>query len=107
MMENFKPDYQDLLVDLSETEQESLISGKSFDVIGKTDFFLQTTNIDSSADNELNLGENESSSQNSKYRLSQITIGVSFNFGLTNIRSVGNRWSSLLPDIIKNFFPKL
>jgi hypothetical protein len=104
MIENFTPDYQNLLVDLSEAEQESLISGKGFDIFGKTDFFLQNTNIESSADNELHLGENESSSQNSKYQLSQITIGASFTFGLKNISSDGNIWSTFLPNILNRLF---
>ncbi|MBD2294148.1 hypothetical protein H6G06_11765 [Anabaena sphaerica FACHB-251] len=99
-----KSNLQKLFYDLSEAEQQSLISGQGFDVIGKTDFFFQTTNIESAADNDLNLGENESNSQSSKYKLSQINLGASLTFGLKTISPGSNIWSHFLPNILNKLF---
>ncbi len=93
MADNQTSKHQALFHDLSEADQEILIAGQVFNVIGKTDFFFQKTDIDSAADSDLNLGVSESSTQSSKYKLSQITIATSFTFGIPIINYPGNELS--------------
>jgi hypothetical protein len=104
MADNHTSNHQALFLDLSEANQEILIAGQGFNVIGKTDFFFQKTDIDSAADSDLNLEGSESSTQSSKYKLSQITLGTSFTFGIPIINYPGNKLSDFLPNFLNKLF---
>lgn len=103
-MSDISPSNHDKLFDeLSTSEQESIIAGQSLNIpgLGSADFFLQNTNIESGADNNVNLGGSESSSQNSQYKLSQLTIAASLKFLMPN----GN--NPQLPNTLSNILAKL
>lgn len=104
MSENFTSNYEDLLCNLSEAEQETLTAGFQ-DMLGKTDWFFQQTNIETEADRNLNVGS-DSDKQSTKYRLSQITIGSSMTFFVPDINSSVQGWNNLINSFLGNFFPK-
>ncbi|TVP59678.1 MAG: hypothetical protein EA343_19365 [Nodularia sp. (in: Bacteria)] len=90
--------------DLTEEEQESLAGGQSEGVIGTSNFFFQKTDIETEADNNLNLAEDESGSQSTKYNLSQITMASSITFTLPNSRSNTNSIGNFVSKIISGLF---
>ncbi|WP_413171307.1 hypothetical protein [Anabaena azotica] len=100
MSKNFTSNSDKMLCDLSEAEQEIIIAGQSENIPVQANLFLQNTNIQTEADNKLNLGS-DSSSQKTKYNLSQSTIGFSVSFILPNISSVMNNRGNLLPNILR------
>ncbi|WP_353931277.1 hypothetical protein WJM97_01330 [Okeanomitos corallinicola TIOX110] len=106
MTNNSTTNNQQLLHDLSALEQQNIIGGQDFAVIGNVDFFLQKTDIETNADNQLTMGANESNSQNTKYNLSQITMGFSFTFGLpkNNFNPHSHQVLNFLPNFLKRLF---
>lgn len=85
MSENNEFNHPELFSDLSEAEQESLTAGQSLNLLGNSNFYFQATNIETEANSNLNLAGVESSTQNTKYNFSQITIASSTTFTLPNI----------------------
>ena len=85
---------------LSEEEQESLAGGQSEGVIGTSNFFFQKTDIETEADNNLNLAEDESGSQATKYTLSQITMASSITFTLPNSSPNTNSINNFIAQVI-------
>jgi len=94
----------ELLRDLSQQEQEMLAAGKelNLDFLGKGDFFVQQTNIQTESNNTVTSGE-DSNTQNTKYNLSQITIGASFTFGWPVFNSSNQRWN-VMSNLLKKMF---
>ncbi|MEA5618583.1 hypothetical protein VB711_12155 [Cronbergia sp. UHCC 0137] len=90
-----------LFDDLSEAEQESITAGQDNNIFASSDFFFQKTDIQSGADNNLNLGGSETNSQSSNYSLSQITIGSSITFRLPNFNLGRNKLKNLLSNIFR------
>ncbi|TAE58616.1 MAG: hypothetical protein EAZ87_12770 [Nostocales cyanobacterium] len=97
-----------LLDELSDLEQQLITGGQDFSMIGNTEFFLQKTDIETTADNHLQTGNNESNSQNTKYNLSQLTIGFSFTFGFPKMSfPVFPQHPREVTNLLTNFFTKL
>lgn len=94
----------EFLRNLSEEEQEKLAAGQNINSLSETNFFIQQTNINSTADNTLNVGANDVSSQNTTYSLSQTTIGASITLGLPNLSQGGNKWSNFFGNILGSLF---
>ncbi len=92
MCENKPARNSELFADLSEAQQASLAAGQN-------NFFLQATNLETTADNLLNLGNDATSSQKTKYSLSQITFGLS-----TALSSDKNEENSFLKNLLSRFF---
>ncbi|MDB9541174.1 hypothetical protein NWP22_08380 [Anabaenopsis tanganyikae CS-531] len=88
---------------LCEEQQESLVGGQGENILATSNFFFQKTDIQSQADNNLNLGEDESGTQTTKYNLSQITMASSITFTLQNFPSPGNSLNNLIAQIIRGF----
>lgn len=89
--------------DLSEEQQESLVGGQGENILATSNFFFQKTDIQTQADNNLNLGADESGTQTTKYNLSQITMASSITFRLPNFPSPGNSLNNLIAQIIRGF----
>jgi hypothetical protein len=89
---------------LSEEEQESLVGGLGENILGTSNFFFQKTDIQTEADNNLNLGGEESGSQTSKYSFSQITMASSITFKLPSFPSHGNSVNHVISQIIRGLF---
>lgn len=89
---------------LSEEEQEILVGGLGENILGTSNFFFQKTDIQTQADNNLSLGEEESSSQTSKYSFSQITMASSITFKLPIFLSHGNNVNHIISEIIRGLF---
>jgi len=85
MEQNGKLNPSQLLRDLEENEQEIFAAGQNVSPFGNSDFFYQSTDIMTEADNELNLSGGDSGSQKTKYIFSQITMGYSIAINLPNI----------------------
>ncbi|MBD2516107.1 hypothetical protein H6G93_14025 [Nostoc sp. FACHB-973] len=102
MSEYIKFFHRELFRELSEQEQENLTAGQGIDSPVKSDFLLQQTNIQSSAENQLNLaGTGDISSQKTSYNLSQTTIKFSLKFGLPNSSQDGNIFDCLINENFK------
>lgn len=69
MSDHVKPQNSELLINLSEQEQEVVSGGRSS--------FLQFTNINSYAESRISVG-NASISQKSAYTFTQFTLGLDF-----------------------------
>ncbi|MBO1047386.1 MAG: hypothetical protein ACOVOV_10845 [Dolichospermum sp.] len=83
---------------LSDTEQESLVGGQIFPMLGlfsEGKLFLQKTDLETEGKSDLKLASGDSTSQTSKYKLSQITMALSFTFGLITISSSADKLSNL------------
>jgi hypothetical protein len=104
MLKKTTDENQELFRILSDIEQEFFTAGQSFNFLSKADIFLQKTDIETTAENQLNLGINESNSQKTQYDLSQVTLGASFTFGLPRYDSSANNWLSFIPNILNRFF---
>ena len=92
---------------LSDTEQESLVGGQIFPMLGlfsEGKLFFQKTDLETEGKSDLTLASGDATSQTSKYKLSQITMALSFTFGLITISSSGDKLSNLLPSIFSNLF---
>ncbi len=87
----------ELLIDLSEQEQEGVCGGRSRHSSSDAfNFFFQLTNIRSASSSSLNISHGSiSSSSQSEYTLSQITIGISSLYGGKKHRSGGLSRSDL------------
>jgi hypothetical protein len=92
---------------LSEQEQEKLAGGQTQDILGNSNFFFQKTDIQTEADNNLNLADDDSSSQTTKYTLSQITIASSITFTLPSSPPNSNSLNNLMGKIINQLFSSL
>jgi len=92
---------------LSEQEQEKLAGGQTQDILGNSNFFFQKTDIQTEADNNLNLAGDDSSSQTTKYTLSQITIASSITFTLPSSPPNSNSLNNLMGKIINQLFSSL
>ncbi|WP_016952660.1 hypothetical protein [Anabaena sp. PCC 7108] len=92
---------------LSDKEQESLIGGQispRLGIFGEGNLFFQKTDIETEGKSDLTLASGDSTSQTTKYKLSQITLAFSFTFGFLTISSSGDRLSNLLPSFLSNLF---
>jgi hypothetical protein len=92
---------------LSDTEQESVVGGQIFPMLGlfsEGKLFFQKTDLETEGKSDLTLASGDATSQTSKYKLSQITMALSFTFGLITISSSGDKLSNLLPSIFSNLF---
>ncbi|QSV53354.1 MAG: hypothetical protein HEP80_05005 [Dolichospermum sp. UKL201] len=92
---------------LSDTEQESVVGGQIFPMLGlfsEGKLFFQKTDLETEGKSDLTLASGDATSQTSKYKLSQITMALSFTFGLITISSSGDKLSNLLPGIFTNLF---
>lgn len=85
---------------LTEAEQESLTGGQNAGILGTSNFLFQKTDIETEANNNLNLGENESGSQSTKYTLSQITMASSITFALPTSNSNNNSINNFIARVI-------
>ena len=68
---------------LCEEQQESLVGGQGENILATSNFFFQKTDIQTQADNNLYLGEDESGTQSTKYNLQSTMYNVQsvpFNF---------------------------
>ncbi|MBD2495070.1 hypothetical protein [Nostoc sp. FACHB-280] len=89
------------LRELSPQEQESLAAGQNSDFFAKSDFFLQKTDIQTDAENQLSSG-GESNTQSSRYNLSQITIGTSVTFRWPQVTFSVDKWNSWMNNVLKD-----
>ena len=83
---------------LSDTEQESVVGGQIFPMLGlfsEGKLFFQKTDLETEGKSDLTLASGDSTSQTSKYKLSQITMALSFTFGLVTISSSTDKLSNL------------
>ncbi|MCC5638200.1 hypothetical protein LC593_20660 [Nostoc sp. CHAB 5844] len=103
MFKNNEINNSQLFRELSAQEQECVAAGQDSDFFGKSDFFFQQTNIQTESENKLNLGS-ESSTQTTKYNLSQITLGTSVTFRWPMLNFINNRWNSLMNTLLKGLF---
>jgi hypothetical protein len=87
---------------LSEAEQENLVGGQTEDILATTNFFFQKTDISTEAENNLNLSEEESGSQATKYTLSQVTLASSITFTLPSFRP--DNLNNLISRMISGLF---
>ena len=91
---------------LSDTEQESVVGGQIFPMLGlfsEGKLFFQKTDLETEGKSDLKLASGDSTSQTTKYQLSQITMGFSFIFGMLTISSSGDKLNNLLPNFFNNF----
>jgi hypothetical protein len=106
MPKNPQLNHHQLFRYLSDTEQESLVGGQILPMLGLfTDgkLFFQKTDLETEGKNDLTLASGDSTSQTTKYKLSQITVALSFTFGLLTIGYSSDKLSNLLPDFLQNF----
>ncbi|WP_414564378.1 MULTISPECIES: hypothetical protein [unclassified Anabaena] len=94
----------DFLPCLSEEEQETLAGGQSMNVLGSADFFLQKTDIQTEAENNVNLAGGESGSQTTRYNLSQVTMASSITFGIPNFSDTSNRVNNFVTNVLRGLF---
>ena len=83
---------------LSDTEQESVVGGQIFPMLGlfsEGKLFFQKTDLETEGKSDLTLASGDATSQTSKYKLSQITMALSFTFGLITISSSAGKLSNL------------
>ncbi|MBP5973384.1 hypothetical protein HW132_11720 [Brasilonema sp. CT11] len=98
MSDKIKPYNSELLIHLSEQEQEVVSGGRSS--------FLQFTNINSYAESQISVGD-VSISQKSAYTLTQLTLGLDFSSGGSKGRKGSSRgWSDrdLLYFVLRSLF---
>ena len=100
MSENNLSNNSFLFQSLSEEEQESLAGGQGEGILGTSNFFFQKTDIQTEANNNLNLAEDESNSQSTKYNLSQITMASSITFTLPTANSHNNSINNFIAKVI-------
>ena len=106
MLKNTQLNHHQLFRYLDDAEQESLVGGQILPMLGlfaDGKLFFQKTDLETEGKNDLTLASGDSTSQTTKYKLSQITIALSFTFGLLTISSGGDKLSNLLPDFLHNF----
>jgi hypothetical protein len=105
MPEHTQLHHHHLFRHLSDTEQESLVGGQIFPMFGlfaENKLFLQKTDLETEGENNLTLASGDSTTQTSKYKLSQLTIQLSFTFGFLSISSNADGWSNLLSNFLNN-----
>lgn len=104
MSDNNQFNHPDLFRDLSELEQEKITAGENINVPGESSVFLQKTDIQSYAENNMNLTSfGDLSTQKTGYRFSQITFGANIKFGLPYPPTSQN----ILPEFFANFLSNL
>ncbi|BAZ81262.1 hypothetical protein PN497_16670 [Sphaerospermopsis kisseleviana CS-549] len=89
---------------LSDAEQESLIGGQISSILGKVNLFLQKTDIETEGNSDLTLATGDSTSEKTKYKLSQITLNTSFEFGLPISNRGVNQGNNYLINLLNNIF---
>lgn len=90
MSDQIKAQISELLIDLSEKEQE-IVSGGG---LPSYNFFLQLTNISSSAESQISVG-GTSSRQKAAYTFKQLTLGLNFSSrGSKRRRGRSQSWSN-------------
>jgi len=107
MPRNTQLNHPQLFRYLSDAEQESLVGGQIFPMMGilaEGKLFFQKTDIETEGKSDLDFASGDSTSQTTKYKFSQITIALSFAFGLLTISSSGDKLSNVLPNLLNNFF---
>jgi hypothetical protein len=103
MPKNTEVNHHQLFRYLSEAEQESLVGGQISPMLGllaESKLFFQQTDLETEGKSDLKLASGDSTSQTTKYKLSQITMAFSFTFGLTTIISAGDRLSNFLTNLL-------
>jgi hypothetical protein len=103
MSKNTRLNHPQLFRYLSDAEQESLIGGQISPMLGllaEGNLFFQQTDLETEGKSDLKLASGDSTSQTSKYKLSQITMAFSFTFGLLTIISSGDRLSNSLTNLL-------
>ncbi|GAX34508.1 hypothetical protein [Nodularia sp. NIES-3585] len=100
MLENHISKNSFLFQALTEEEQENIAGGQSEDILGTSNFFFQKTDIETEANNNLNLADDESGSQNTKYTFSQITMASSTTFRLPNFSFNANSINEFMAKVI-------
>ncbi|MBG1239806.1 hypothetical protein [Nostoc sp. NZL] len=96
MSENTKSQNHQWFRDLSEKEQQTLAAGQIPNIPNEgmpaeNNFFIQQTNIQTTAENTLKLANGDVSSQNTRYIFSQFTLGSSMKIWLPNFPSFRNK----------------
>ncbi|HYW18306.1 MAG TPA: hypothetical protein VE956_03160 [Nodularia sp. (in: cyanobacteria)] len=99
MLENNKLNNSFLFQCLTEAEQESIAGGQGEGILGTSNFFFQKTDIQSEANNNVNLAD-ESVSQTTKYNLSQITMASSLTFRLPDFNSNSNSINNFIAKVL-------
>ena len=85
MPKNTQLNHLQLFRYLSNAEQESFVGGQMFPMLNlftEGKLFFQNTDLETEGKSDLTLASGDSTSQTTKYKLSQMTIALSFTFGL-------------------------
>ncbi|BAZ84635.1 hypothetical protein [Dolichospermum compactum] len=107
MPKNTRLTHSQLFRYLSDTEQESLIGGQISPMLGllaESKLFFQQTDLETEGKSDLKLASGDSTSQTTKYKFSQLTMALSFTFGLLTIIPSSDKLSNLLPNLLNNLF---
>ncbi|MEH2309357.1 hypothetical protein [Nostoc sp.] len=101
MSENTKSQNPKWFRDLSEKEQETLAAGQIPNLPDEampveSNFFLQQTNIQTTADNTLNLANGDVSSQKTKYIFSKVTLGFATKIRVPNFSLFLNKLNNFM-----------
>ncbi len=104
MWENHISKNSFLFQTLTEEEQENIAGGQSDGILGTSNFFFQKTDIETEANNNLNLADDESGSQSTKYTLSQITMASSTTFRLPSFSFNTNSINDFIAKAISGLF---
>jgi hypothetical protein len=105
MRKNNKLNHSPLFIYLSDAEQESLVGGQIFPMLGlfsEGKLFFQKTDLETEGKSDLTLASGDSTSQITKYKLSQLTMALSFTFGFLTISSSSDKLTNLLPNFLSN-----
>ncbi|MGM3309415.1 hypothetical protein ACSQ6I_26125 [Anabaena sp. WFMT] len=89
---------------LSDVEQESLVGGQISPILSEVNLFFQITDIETEGNSDLTLATGDSSSENTKYKLSQITLNTSFKFALPVFNQDSNPGNNYLINLLSNIF---
>ncbi|MTJ07647.1 MULTISPECIES: hypothetical protein [unclassified Anabaena] len=109
MFYNTQLNQPQLFISLSEAEQESLVGGQISSMFGEGldegNLFFQKTDIETEGNNNLNLAAGDSSSENTKYKLSQITMIIPMNLGMGQLNNIDtNKQNNNLMLLFKYLF---
>ena len=104
MSENHEFTNSDLFRDLSEQEQETITAGHDLNPYAETNFFIQKTDIQNSAENQTNIpGYGYLSTQKTGYHFSQITMSATIKYALPS----GIEGQNTSPDFLATYFNRL
>lgn len=99
----------DLLVELSDQDQETLTGGHGFDLGQLSYFFFQQTDIDTFANQDISVSGGEgggsgTSSSNTGYRLSQTTLAFGSFFPQRRTQRGSPLWRVVVPSWTYSLF---